>query len=194
MPERHLQSAPEPGDEIPAILVDPATGQTYDVRSRFQVLEDSYVGAERDLRTWRARYADLHRDKEGEARESELWPVALRVFDYWRKQCRHPGAEWTLERFEMIRPFLERSNTGKGKATKLSLELVARNEELCKLAIDGIAFDPYVTIGKNGREIRHDGLHLIFGEKFEARCKAAPVERIREVFPPKPIDAQTALP
>lgn len=184
---RHLQPVDE-SVEIPKLLVDPSTGQAFDLEGYVQTLTDELAGSERDCRSWRVRHAELLRDKEAEAQESELWPAALRVFDYWRQQCRHPRAEWTYDRFEMIRPHLERSNTGKGKARNLTPELVARNEEICRLAIDALAFDPYVTTGKNGRPYTHDGLHLAFADAdtLEARCKKAPAERIRAVFPPKP--------
>lgn len=189
MPDAHRHLRPvEDADHLPELLVDPKTGLTYQVRPRLEELEDQLRGAERDLNTWRTRHANLTRDKEGEARESELWPAALEVFDHWRHACGHPKAEWTYDRFEMIRPHLERSNTGKGKAKKLTVELVRRNVEICKLAVDALAFDPHTKVGKNGRAIVYDGLHLAFenADVFEARCKKAPVERIREVFPPKP--------
>jgi len=185
---RHLRPVGAGEEPIPAVLVDPATGQTWNLADRVLGLEDALAGAERDLNTWRRRHADLLRDKEAEARESELWPAALEVFDHWRAACRHPRAEWTYDRFELIRPHLERSGTGKGKAKKLTVEQVRRNVEICKLAVDALAFDPFTTRGKNGRPIVHDGLHLAFADAdtLEARCKKAPAERIREVFPPAP--------
>lgn len=190
-PARHL--APVPA-ETPLIVVDPETGERVGMLAEHtQERDDVIAGLQRDVKGWAARYAELKRDKNAEAQESPVWAAALRVFDHWRLCCKHPGAEWTLDRFEMIRPHLERSNTGKGKAKKLTPELISRNEEICKLAVEGIAFDPYVTTGKNGRAITHDGLHLVFGDAdlMEKRCKMAPVERIREVFPPKP--EQTTL-
>lgn len=186
-PRRHLQPAPDPVD--PALVVlNIDTGEQLPLADHLQGLEDELAGAQRDLSTWRRRHAELQRDKEAEAKESPLWPAAVQVFDYWRKRCKHMGSEWNLDRFEMIRPHLERSNTGKGKASKLTEELLARNIEICKLAVDGIAFDPFVSEGKNGRSIVHDGLHLVFGstDLLEKRCKMAPTERIHEVFPPPP--------
>jgi len=184
--------AVQPDDDRLAncLVVDPETGQavgTYGDLTRR--LTDQLTGAERDVRTWRARHADLKRDKEAEAEESPVWPAAISVFDYWRERTGHLGAEWTLDRFELIRPHLERSNTGRGRrATKLTPDLISRNVEICKLAIDGIVFDPFVTTGANGRPLVHDDLHLVFGKSrqgasyFEKRCKLAPVERIQEVF------------
>jgi hypothetical protein len=197
-PSRHLRAAPDPDDQLPEVLVDPETGLTYNVRARVQALEDQVAGAERDLNGWRTRHANLLRDREAEARETDIWPAAVEVFDYWRKRTGHRGAEWTMDRFDLIRPHLERSNTGKGRAKKMTAELLARNVELCKLAIDGLVFDAYVSEAKNGRKIVHDGLHLVFGKNaktgadyFEARQHRAPIDRIREVFPPKP--EQTSL-
>lgn len=184
-PARHLKPV---ADEVALIVVNPATGeQVGTLAEARQGLEDALAGAERDLNTWRTRHANLLRDKEAEARKSELWPKAIEVFDYWRLKCGHPRAEWTYDRFELIRPHLERSNTGKGKAKKLTPEMVERNVEICKLAVDALAFDPFIKPGKNGRPIRHDGLHLAFADAdtLEKRCKLAPAERIREVFPPK---------
>lgn len=181
---RHLRPVEAPPE---LRLVNADTGETFDLAAHVQELQDQIAGLQRDIRGWASRYGELKRDRQAEAEESPVWPAALRVFDYWRQQCRHPRSEWTLDRFEMIRPHLERSNTGKGKAAKLTPDLIARNEEICKLAVDGIAFDPYTTVGKNGRQIVHDGLHLVFGDTdaLEKRCKMAPAERIREVFPPR---------
>lgn len=187
-PARHLRPVE---DQPPGLLVvNPATGESRPVAEITQPLEDQIEGTERDLRSWRTRYANLLRDKEAEAEESPVWPAAVRVFDYWRERTGHGKSEWTYERFEMIRPHLERSNTGKGRAKKLTPDLIERNEEICKLAVDGLVFDPFTKPGKNGRLVVHDGLHLAFGGEdpagaLEKRCKAAPIERIREVFPPK---------
>lgn len=178
------------------MLVDPATGQTYELAARIEALQDQIAGAERDLNGWRTRHANLLRDREADARETELWPAALRVFDHWRKRCNHPKAEWTMDRFEMVRPFLERSNTGKGKATKLTAELLALNEARCMVAVEGIAFDPFKTKRKNGTWRRHDGWHLIFGEadQFEERVKAAPREAVERFMPAPPEPKPAATP
>lgn len=124
-----------------------------------QRLQDELAGSERDVRKWRVMCANLERDADAEAEEDPLWPKAKEVFDHWRKQCRHPKAVWERQRFEEMRPYVKQFGV-----------------DMCKRAVDGIAFDPFITERKNGTQRRHDGTHLIFGSaaKFEERCNAAP--------------------
>lgn len=179
-PDRHLR----PVEDAPAanlVVVNGDTGERLGaLADHVQPLEDAVAGLQRDIRGWTTRYADLKRDKEAEAEESPVWPAALRVFDHWRRVCNHPRSEWTLDRFELVRPWLERLGNKKADPeTRL-----AEAEAMCKLAVDGIAFDPFTTQRKNGTKKSHDGWHLIFdtAERFEERCNAAPMERIREVI------------
>lgn len=179
-PDRHLRPVEEGADGPPLIVVNPDTGeQAGTLTQHMQPLEDQVAGLQRDVRGWTQRHAELKRDKEAEAQESPVWPAALRVFDHWKRVCKHPRSEWTLDRFELVRPWLEK--LGNKKADPEAR--LAEAEALCMLAVDGIAHDPYITTRKNGTQKRHDGWHLIFetAERFEERCNAAPIERIREV-------------
>lgn len=191
-PARHLQPV---DDAPPLIVVNPATGeQVGTLADARQELEDQVAGLQRDVRGWAARYADLKRDRDAEAKESPVWPAALRVFEHWRCECNHPRSEFSLDRFEMIRPHLERLSRAKKGRSDDPAERLAHAEALCKLAVDGLAHDPFVTTRKNGTSKRHTGWHLAFeiADRFEERCNAAPIERIREVMgPPKP--EQTTL-
>lgn len=176
--DRHLRPVE---DEVPLIVVNPQTGERVSLlRDHTQALEDQIAGLQRDIRGWAARHADLKRDKDAEAEESPCWPAAVRVFDHWRRVCKHPRAVFTLDRFELVRPWLERLGD-KGATPEVRL---AEAEAMCLLAVDGIAHDPFTTQRKNGTKKKHDGWHLIFGtaERFEERCNAAPLERIREVI------------
>jgi hypothetical protein len=191
-PARHLTPV---SDSPPLIVVNPETGERVGMLADYrQELEDTVAGLQRDVRGWAARYAELKRDKDAEAEESPCWPAALRVFEHWRRQCNHPRSEFSLDRFEMIRPHLERlSRAKKGRPDSAEARL-AHAEALCKLAVDGLAHDPFVTTRKNGTPKRHTGFHLAFetADRFEERCNAAPIERIREVIgQPKP--EQTTL-
>jgi hypothetical protein len=186
-PARHLAAAPEA--MAPEMIVVDPDGMRVGVLGDFvQKLEDEIAGLQRDVRGWAARHAELKRDKDAEAEESPVWPAALRVFKYWRTACKHPRSEFTLDRFEMIRPHLEKlAAPGKDRSTDAA-ERLAHAEAVCKLAVDGIAFDPYISVRKNGTKKRNDGWHLCFGtrDQFENRCNAAPLERIREVMGPAP--------
>lgn len=177
-PGRHLSPVE---DTPPLVVINPETGERVGVLTEHtQKLEDEVAGLQRDVRGWAARFADLKRDKDAEAAESPYWPVALRVFDHWRRVCKHSRAVFTLDRFELIRPWLEKLGDKKADPERR----VAEAEAMCMLAVDGIAHDPYITQRKNGTQKRHDGWHLIFdkAERFEERCNAAPMERIREVM------------
>lgn len=140
-------------------IVDAETGEQLDGCPACAKFVDQVKGLERDLRSWRARYAELSRDKEAEAQRSRYWPAALEVFTYWQEVCRHPRSAWGADRFYLIEPYVKKHGV-----------------EMCKRAVDGAAFDPFITTRKNGTKKRHDGWHLIFGapEKFEECVNKAP--------------------
>lgn len=171
-PDRHLQAV----EDAPAlIVVNPETGEQVGTLDQAQQrLKDEVGGLQRDVRGWAARFAELKRDKDAEAKDSPVWPAALRVFDYWRWECKHTRSAFTLDRFELIRPFLEKL----GDQSKPEPDRLAEAEALCKRAIDGAAFDPFVTERKNGSKKRHDGLDLIFrnADKMEEFCNRAPIK------------------
>lgn len=148
-------------------IVDAETGEQLDGCPSCAVLEDKLKGAERDLNGWRARYAELHRDKWAQAQASKVWPFAVEVFDYWREKCNHPNCEWDLARFTLVEPFLKRTKYGK---------TIEERVALCRRAIDGYAFDCFVTTRRNGSTRRHDGFDLIFRDAshFEEGVNKAP--------------------
>lgn len=159
-PNRHLQPAPEPVD--PALVVlNIDTGEQLPLGNYVQQLQDEIAGLTRDVRAEHLRFENLKRDKAVEAREHPLWPRAIEVFKHWKEKCKHPRCEFGPGRFEEIRPFLERHDV-----------------DTCKLAVEGAAFDPFVTTRKNGSKKRHDGWGLIFRnaepDKFEEFVNKAP--------------------
>jgi hypothetical protein len=178
-PERHLRPVE---NQLAGAIVVSADGEPLGpLHDHTQRLEDEVSSLTRALRAEGVRYENLKRDKEAEAQRSEVWPAAVRVFDYWRQKTgRSKRTVFTLDRFEMIRPWLEKLGDSKAPAK----ERLAEAEALCKLAVDGIAFDHYVERAKNGTERHHTGFHLVFKEadQFEKRANSAPVERIREVI------------
>lgn len=149
-------------------LLDPDTGEVAaDAPSYADALhllaekEDVIAGLESEIRSLASKLTKARRDKLREAQDSDDWPKVREVFDYWRKVCNHPKSKFDLTRFEQIRPYLNKYGL-----------------ELCKLAVDGAGFEPYITARKNGTAKRHDGIDLVFrsADKFEEFCNRAPRE------------------
>lgn len=127
-------------------------------------LQDQLDGAERDVRSWRARFAELQRDKEKDAKKHPLYRKAEELFAEWQRLCRHPRSKWDWQRFEVVRPFLK-----------------DHDYDLCLLAIQGAAFDPYTKARANGSIKRFDDWDLIFksASKFEEFCSRASAEDLK---------------
>jgi hypothetical protein len=164
-PARHLR----PVDSEPTIpeglRVVSADGEMLGEYAAFlQGLEDHIAGLQRDVRAEHLRYENLRRDKAAEAKAHPLWPDAVTVFKYWKKTCNHPKSAFSPDRFEQVRPFLEKHGI-----------------EVCKRAVDGAAFEPFTTKRRNGTTKRHDGWGLIFRatepDKFEEFCNKAPLTK-----------------
>ena len=121
-------------------------------------------GAEREIKAWRARYAAAVEDKEAKARKDKLWPKAEALFEEWKRLCRHPRSRWDHTRFEVVRPFLR-----------------SDGYDLCLLAIEGAAFDPYTKARENGSVKRFDDWELVFKSrgKFEEFCSRAPADALK---------------
>jgi hypothetical protein len=67
----------------------------------------------------------------------------------------------------LIEPFLTNAKYG---------QEVEQRVALCRRAVAGAAFDPFVSRRRNGTEHRHDDWDLIFrsSDKFEQFCCKAP--------------------
>lgn len=156
-----VPDAPAPGEKL--FVLDQVTGNMQPLGEYLQPFEDHISGLQRAVKSENLRYENLKRDKEKEAKAHPLWPQAMEVFGHWKKVCKHPRSSWSPERFEQVRPFLEKHGV-----------------ELCKRACDGAAFDPFVTQRKNGSKKRHDGWGLVFRaaepEKFEEFVNKAPIK------------------
>ena len=140
-------------------LVNPETGELVDDCPGCSERDDQIRGLERVIRSQASTIAKLERDRERSARTHERWSEAETIFNFWRVKCHHPRATFDAARFELMIPYLEREGP-----------------ELCRLAIEGAAFDPFTTRRKNGSAKRHDGWELIFRDrgKFEEFCNRAP--------------------
>lgn len=128
-----------------------------------RVMEDQIDGLERDVRAWRARFADLARDVEKEAKRHPLYEKAEELFGEWQTLTGHTRAKWSPDRFQVARPFLK-----------------SDGYDLCLLAIQGAAYDPYTKPRTNGSVKRFDDWELVFKSrgKFEEFCNRAPKEAL----------------
>ena len=156
MPEqRHLHAVPlAPGEVVPDCAGCIAR-------------QDEIDGLKREVSTLAGKLTKAKRDKEAEARRHEFWPYAVELFAYWKERCNHPRSDFGLDRFDAVLPFLKSKGYGK---------CVEDRVRLCQRAIEGAAFDPYVTRRKNGSTKKHDDWMLIFRDrdKFEEFCNKAP--------------------
>ncbi len=137
--------------------VDDVTGEILECAScqEYAVL---VKGLEGKIRGFIIQIAELRRDKERDAKESGLWDGALKVFSHWKKATKHEKSKFSLDRFELIAPFLREDGV-----------------ELCIRAVDGLAYDPYISNRKNGTKKKHDDLELAFRSRKnfeESTCKA----------------------
>lgn len=151
-------------------VVDTATGEIREECESCKMLRVQLEGAEKDIRAWRARYNALAREEEENIREHPAYGDMAILFKHWKAVCRHPKSRLDVKRFRLALPFLENDGLG-----------------LCRRAVDGAAYDPYVTARKNGSKQRHDGWDLIFkGRKqFEEFCNRAPREQPPGQTPPR---------
>ena len=162
-PQRHLHP----------VEFDPRTGEIIErACPKCLDLKDKLKGAERDLNGWRARYADLQRDKERDARADELWPEATNLFRLYCHLTGKPGKPrkltWNAERFELVRPFLKK-----------------HGPEMCARAIIGRVSDHFTSQRANGSTIHYHEWERTFGSKgqgqtcasnFEESCNRAPAD------------------
>jgi hypothetical protein len=182
-PARHLQAVEEAPDEPLPYRIFDLEGAELDecpgCRKRDRIIDAGTLENEGLVETTRgqaAKIRELRRDKEREMRASDLWPQALELVAYWaietgRKKGR---TKLTPKRFEMLEPFL-----------KPDKETGADGLAMCKLAIDGAAYDPYKADrpNKNGTLEVYDSLETIFKNRgaFERHVNRAPRERLRAV-------------
>jgi hypothetical protein len=96
-----------------------------------QQLRDEYSQLLRNYKTKCRQLSELERDRQADAERDPLWPLAVRLFAYHGKVLGHPKAEWTPERFVMVRKL-----KGRGKSVEEWLEE-------CLRAIAGIRADPW---------------------------------------------------
>lgn len=117
------------------------------------------AGLESTIRSQAATLSKLRLDKERDARNHPRWHEVRLVHEYWQRHCGHPRSKFNAERFWLMLPFFEEDGP-----------------ELMQRAIDGAAYDPFVTKRKNNTVKRFDDVELIFRNrgKFEEFANRAP--------------------
>ena len=146
-----------------AIDFDPRTGEIKGGSHRCHTLEAQLAGAERDISAWRIRHRNLEEKVSTDIQDHPLYEEVKQLFDYWRHACKHPRSRFTKDRFEAALPYYEKYG-----------------EEMCKRAIDGLAYDPWRTQRRNGSwKVFNDWQRHLFKDAgtFEERCNCAPIDR-----------------
>lgn len=140
------------------------------LRQEVSELQDQLSGAEREIRAWRARCAELTRDRDADAARDQLWPLALALFREWREVTNHRRSEFTTDRFMLLAPYLKR-----------------HGELMVRCAIHGIGLDPFTTPRANGTVERHDSWETMLKSQgsFERYCNRAPIEMLKVAQAPK---------
>ncbi len=145
-------------------LVDPETGELHDLAPCPTCAEASDViaGLERTIRSQGATIVRIQRNRASDAENHELYPVAELIYEHWKARCTHPRAKFGWQEFEQIQPFLAK-----------------HGEEMCRRAVEGIAFDHFTDMRRNGTTRRHDGWELLFrnSTKFMEFANRAPKEK-----------------
>jgi hypothetical protein len=188
--------------ELTAENLDLLAGRVQELHAERRALQvqlqhskDTVEGHERTMRSQSATITELTRDRDAEARGSELWPVAERLFAIWLAATgnRNPRSKLTTDRFELVRPFLRGA-----EGDEISYDPAAgppRNRlEECAAAIVGRVFDHYSVTRPNGstkhfwewNRIFGDGRRRSSADNFEDSRDRRPRnwrERLRELDP-----------
>lgn len=133
-----------------------------DAKAELAELEDVLTERDSTLKSLEGKLRKAKRDREREARDSDLWPIAERLFLIWKKATgnRSPRSQLTADRFELVAPFLkgaEQDVIGRQPGPP-------RNAlEDCCAAIIGRVFDHFSTTRANGSTKRYYEWDRIFG-------------------------------
>lgn len=155
------RTVPAPSDRTGLrLIVSGTTGEVIGSGCEHcQDTQDQLDGANAEIRTWRAKYAEATRDREAAAHASEYWMQAKALFELWQRLTNHPRSKFGVGRFETCEPFLRIYGLAH-----------------CERAIAGLAFDHMVRLAKNGRERHFDEFERAFQsqDKFEKRANDSP--------------------
>ncbi len=139
-------------------LVDPATGEIVEhgcpqCAAKAEVIET----AGNKIRSLKGTITQLLQEAE---EGHKAFPNFRRCHDYWKKRCHHPRSSYDIEDFKLWLPLYEKHDL-----------------DTCLRAIDGAAYEPFISTRKNGSKHRHDEWELIHrkgGHKFREFVNKAP--------------------
>lgn len=161
----------EPFRREGADVISEESGEVLDECPGCAKLRVENDGKQRDIKAWQGRYAQLAAKIKKKAVDEGHWQLANEVFEFWQIQCKHPNSKFDIDVFEFIYPLVDRYGL-----------------EKCYRAVRGAAYDPYITTNKNGKQVRHDGIDLIFrnGPKLEYYVNKAELPWRPELYMKKP--------
>lgn len=127
--------------------------------AKCDALEDQLAGANKDVSAWRARHAALERNKDAAARSNAWWLPAQALFEVWKTKTGHKNSKWSTDRFEMAEPHLR-----------------AHGVEMFARAIEGLSYNPYENLRKNGTMQKYDSWATLCKNRdaFEEYANRAP--------------------
>ena len=164
-------------------LVDPETGELHDPRecAECKRKDDVIADHERTLRKKGAEITALRRDREAEARGSQLWPIAERLFAIWKAATNNTSSRsvLTFDRFEDVKPFIRDSE---GETLSYQPGPPRNSLEECAAAIIGRTAYPYEQKRANGTIQRFHEWDRIFGTAGK-RASSANFEESRDRRP-----------
>jgi hypothetical protein len=141
-------------------LVDPETGEiTEHACPNCAGKDETITTLGNKISSLKGRITELLQEAE---EGHEAFPNFRKCHEYWRERCRHPRTEYDLVDFKLWLPLYQKHGL-----------------EKCQRAIDGAAYDPYVSTRKNGAPHRHNEWELIHregGHKFREFVNKAPYQ------------------
>ncbi len=140
-------------------VVDTDTGQALDHCPSCLAKDEVIETAGHKIANLKGRITALLQEAE---EGHKAFPSFKRCHDYWRERCRHPRTNYAIEDFKLWLPLYEEHGL-----------------DICLRAIDGAAYEPFISTRKNGSKHRHDEWELIHrnGHKFREFVNKAPYHK-----------------
>lgn len=122
-------------------------------------LKDQLKGAQTEISGWRARYANLERDKLAEAQKHADWLPLQALFEHWKTVTGHKNSKWTSDRFWAAVPLYRKYGPA-----------------VFERAVAGIGHDPYTNTRRNGTVQKYDSWATLCknADAFEEYANRAP--------------------